>query len=67
MSMVSLELRAHMREWLAWIGKYMGIGEAQVFSNVRPGRIDSSKMLTINSQELSIFLHSSVVDGYILI
>jgi hypothetical protein len=35
-SIVSAELRAHMRVWLAWIGRYMGIGEATVLSNVSP-------------------------------
>lgn len=30
------QLRAHMRECLAWIGEHMAIGQASVFSSVRP-------------------------------
>lgn len=33
---VPAQLRAHMRECLAWIGGHMGIGQASVFSKVSP-------------------------------
>ena len=69
LSVVSPQLRAHLKDCLAWIGKHMGIGQATLFSDVRARAAKATFLTSANRafQSKSILPDDSVVEGYILI